>query len=138
MNSLPWMMIGLCTVGSFAFASIWHGPLFGKMWGRIHGMSENCSDAERQKMMVGIWKIMLAEFIATLLIIISLACLIRAIPSMSGVHVAFMVWVGFILPMTVSNVVWGNDPKKWMCAKIAISTVGRLISLLAVGYLLSM
>lgn len=77
------MMIIISTIGSFAFASIWHGPLFGKIWMKIHHGEKKFSDAEMKKLMEGMWKIMLAELIATLLIIISLAYLIEVIPSMS-------------------------------------------------------
>ena len=44
--------------------------------------------------------------IVTFLMITSLACIIRAIPQYSGVQNAFMLWVGFVVPMTVSNIIW--------------------------------
>ena len=48
-----------------------------------------------------------------------------------------MVWVGFVLPMTASNVIRGNDDRKQMCTKIALAAGYRLISLVAIGYILS-
>jgi hypothetical protein len=52
------------------------------------------------------WKIMLAEFVATFFMIMTLSFLIKIIPSMSGMHLAFLVWIGFILPTMTSTVIW--------------------------------
>lgn len=137
MQELNWMAIAIMTVASFALGALWHGPIFGKLWMRIHHGDQNMTDAEMKKAMEGMWKIMLAELIATLLMIIGLACTIRAIPTFPPMQTAFMVWLGFVLPTMTSTVLWGNDAKKWMGTKIAISSTCRLISLLATAYVLS-
>lgn len=137
MDSLNWLAIGIMTVASFALGALWHGPLFGKLWMRIHHGDQKMTDAEMQKTMEGMWKIMLAEFVATLLMVIGLACVIRAIPAYSPMQTAFMIWLAFVLPTMISTVLWGNDAKKWMGTKIAISSICRLISLLATAYVLS-
>lgn len=136
MQELNWMAIAIMTVASFALSALWHGPLFGKIWMRIHHGDQNMTDAEMRKSMEGMWKIMLAEFIATLLMIIGLACTIRAIPTFPPMQTAFMVWLAFVLPTMTSTVLWGNDAKKWMGTKIAISSICRLISFLATAYVL--
>lgn len=51
---------------------------------------------------------------------------------------AFMIWLAFILPTMTSTVIWGADAKKYMATKIAIASIGRLIGLLATGYVLAM
>ncbi len=136
MQGLNWTLIIIMTVASFAFASIWHGPLFGKIWMRIHHGDKKFSDAEMKKMMEGMWKIMVAEFVATLLMVIGLACIIRAVPSMNPLQTAFMIWLSFVLPSNLSAILWGNDPKNIMCTKVAISSICRLLSLLATAYFL--
>lgn len=80
---------------------------------------------------------MVAEFIATFFIVMTLSFLIKIIPSISGILLALLVWIGFILPTMTSTVIWGSDEKKWMCLKIAVSSIGRLIGLIATGYVLS-
>lgn len=136
--TLPWMTILLITVGSFIFSSIWHGPIFGKLWQRIHHDSKKFTDEEMKKLMKDMWKLLIPEFIVTFVIVMTLAFLIKMLPSFSGMHVAFLVWFGFLLPANLSSVLWGNDSKKWMFTKVAISSVGRLITLLAAGYILAM
>lgn len=135
--TLPWMMIVIMTVAGFALGAVWHGPLFGKLWMRIHHGKDSFNAKEMEEATKGMWKLMVTEFVATLLMVISIACLVRAIPSMPGWQIALMVWVGFVLPTMTSTVIWGADVKKYMLTKIAVSSICRLIGLLATGYVLS-
>jgi hypothetical protein len=105
---------------------------------RIHHGDRKFTDAENKEMMKGMWKLLVTEFVATALMIVGLACVIRAIPEYSGVQNAFMVWLAFVMPAGMSVVLWGNDAKKWMCTKIALMASNRLIALLVAGYILSM
>lgn len=84
------------------------------------------------------WKLMLTEFIMSLLMIIGLACVIMVMPEYSGIRTAFMVWLAFVLPTLTSSVIWGGDKREWMCKKIAVTGSYRLIALLIAGYILDM
>lgn len=124
------------TVVNFMFGHLWFGPFFGKIWKRIHNV--DCDNKKQMKeMMKGIWKIMVSELVSTFLIMTGLACVINAIPEYTGVQNAFMIWLAFVLPITVSNVIWGNDKKSDMVTKVAITAGYRLIPLLVAGYVLS-
>lgn len=134
---LNWIAILVITFAAFAGGALWHGPLFGKIWMKIHHGDKVFSKEEMVELSKGMWKLLLTEFVATLLMIISLACLVKAIPQYSGVQVGFMTWLGFVLPMTVSNIIWGGDKREWWCKKILISVSYRLLVFLAAGYILS-
>lgn len=138
MQGLNWTMIIISTLVSFGIGAVWHGPIFGKLWMKIHHGEKKFTDAEMKESMKGMWKLLVTEFIASLLIIIGLACVIRAIPEYSGLQTAFMVWLSFIVTTMTSTVIWGGDAKKWMCTKVAVSGSARLLSLLIAGYLLTM
>ena len=43
-------------------------------------------------LMKGMWKLMIPEFVATFMIMNTLAYLIKIFPNVSGMQVAFMVW----------------------------------------------
>lgn len=137
MATLPWMTIVIMTVAYFALGAVWHGPIFGKLWMRIHHGKDSFNTKEMQESMKGMWKLMVTEFVATLLMVIGLACVVREIPEYSPMQTAFMVWLAFVLPTMTSTVIWGADTKKYMCTKIAVSSVCRLIGLLATGYVLT-
>lgn len=135
--SLNWLAIGICTLLMFMGGAFWHGPIFGKIWMKIHHGDKTFSDEENKKIMEWMWKLMLTEFVMSLLMIIGLACVIRAIPEYSWIQTAFMIWLAFILPTLASSVIWWGDKREWMCAKIAITSSYRLLALLLTGYLLS-
>ncbi len=136
--SLPWMNIGIMTIVCFALGALWHGPLFGKIWMKIHHGDKKFSDDEMKKAMEWMWKIMLTEFASTLMMITTLAFLTIILPQFSGVHIAFLVWIWFILPTMTSTIIWWNDEKKWMAIKIAISSLCRLVGLLLAGYIFTL
>lgn len=132
------MAIAIITLISFFFGAAWHGKFFfGRLWMRIHHGKDDFTEAEMKKAMEGMWKNMLAEFISTLFMIMTLDFLTKIISGYSPLHIAFMVWLGFVLPTMTSTVVWGGDKREWMVTKILISASFRLISLLLAGYILS-
>lgn len=137
MDSLNWIAISICTLIMFMGGAFWHGPIFGKLWMKIHHGDKKFTDAENKKLMEGMWKLMLAEFVVSFLMIVGLACIIRAIPEYSGVRNAFMIWIAFVLPTLMSSVLWGGDKREWMGMKVLITGSYRLIALLLAGYILT-
>lgn len=72
---LNWLAISVITFAAFAGGAVWHGPLFGNLWAKIHGM--DCMDEKvKQEMMKGMWKLLVTEFVVTFLMITSIACLV--------------------------------------------------------------
>ena len=137
MDSLNWIAIVGMTLLGFILGPIWYGPLlFGNIWMRIHGHDKK-SLAEQKKGMEGMWKLMVSEVISTFLMMVGLACIIRAIPEYSGVQNTLMVWLAFVLPMSVSNIIWGGDKKSDMPIKITIIVAYRLVLLLVAWYVLA-
>ena len=138
---LNWVAIIVITLVSFFFGAAWHGKyFFGDIWLRMHyGKTEftEFTDAEMKKAMEGMNIIMFAEFIATFLMVMTLAFLMKVLPGFSPWHVVFLVWIGFVLPTITSTVIWGADAKRWMMPKILISGSFRLMALLFAGYILS-
>lgn len=94
MDSLNWVAIFGVTLMGFILGPLWYGPLlFGNVWMRIHGHDKK-SPAEQKKEMEGMWKLMVSEFIATLLIMTGLAWIIKAtaMNTEGALHVALWVW----------------------------------------------
>lgn len=73
---------------------------------QIHHGSKAFTKEEMSAAMKGMWKLMLTELISRALIIVGLACLIGYITTYPWYQTAFMVWIGFLAPLTVSNVIW--------------------------------
>jgi hypothetical protein len=97
-------------VASMVVGSIWYGPMFGKMFMAAMGMdkwSPEKQDAEKKKMT----KLYLGQFLASLVMFYVLAWLMGALGAkspMSGVTVAFWVWLGFVVPVKFGDALWGG------------------------------
>lgn len=61
MLELNWMIIIIMTIACFALGAVWHGPLFGKIWMRIHHGKDSFNEAEMKQSMEGMWKLMVTE-----------------------------------------------------------------------------
>ena len=135
--SLNWLAIGVCTLIMFMGGAFWHGPIFGKLWMKIHHGDKQFTPEENAILMKWMWKLMLTEAVASFLMIVGLACIIQAIPEYSGMRNALMIWVAFVLPTLTSSVLWGGDKREYMFAKVAVTGSYRLLILLLAGYILS-
>lgn len=70
MVGLNWTVISIMTILCFGLGAIWHGPIFGKLWMRIHHGKDSFNAKEMEEATKGMWKLMVTEFIATLLMVI--------------------------------------------------------------------
>jgi len=120
----------VATIVSFGIGALWYSPvLFGKEWMALSKINE--SDVEASKMK-GMWKSYIIHIIATFISF----CVLGFIASATGVQTAsdgaffaFLAWLGFIIPMNISRLLWQRDPMKL----VLIDTVNVLIGLLIGG-----
>lgn len=134
---LNYIAILILSLVSFLGGAFWYGPLFGKLWMKIH-WEKPPTEQEQKEMMRGMWKMFLMEYIASVLMIFSLACLIGVLPGYSGMTIGFLAWLGFVVPMTISTIIWGGDKRKYWCQKILVSVSYRLVIFILAGYILSL
>jgi hypothetical protein len=110
-------------------------PLFGKVWGDIHGFNK-LSKAEQKAAQAKMMPLMVVQFIVTIFIAVVLAKLVVVLPDYSAYALAFMVWIGFVVPTQVSAVVFGGTEPQWIVKKTAIMAGGSLACLLAAAAIL--
>lgn len=123
---LNYTAIIVATIAQFIFGAIWYMPVFGEIWGRIHDFDK--VPAEKQKeMMKGMWKFLLMQFIFTLVTTIVFAILLTGFSSDWNIYkLAFLFWLGFILPTQVAAVIFGGTKPGWILTKIGISAGASL------------
>ncbi len=124
------LTILLATVAKFAAEAIWYTPLFGDLWGRIHGF-DKLSKKEQQAMMSKMPLIFAAQFAFTLMTSVALAVFSMMFPSSSLFLIAFWIWLGFTVPAQVSTVLFGGTESKWIVTKSAVLAGGSLVGILA-------
>lgn len=132
---LNYVAILLAAAVQFILGAVWYMPLFGQLWGKIHGI-DTVSKEERQKMMKGMGPLLGVQFVMTLVTTIVLAIFLAYQPTWNAYAMAGFFWIGFVVPTQVSAVLFGGTNPKWVVIKIAIMAGGSLLCLEAAATLL--
>ncbi|OGE73879.1 MAG: hypothetical protein A3I07_00060 [Candidatus Doudnabacteria bacterium RIFCSPLOWO2_02_FULL_42_9] len=127
-----------CGVASMIIGSIWYGPLFGKIWAKLSGW-DNLDTAKRDEMKKGMMKSYALAFIGALVMAYVLShhtvfagTYLKTEGISAGLQSGFWVWLGFVVPVTMSDVLWGA--KSWKLW--SINTFYFLVQLLVFGLIL--
>ncbi len=130
MYTINFWPILIAAISSFAVGALWYSPfLFGKDWLALMKISEkDIQDAQVKTM----WKSYLAHFAANILSVAVLAFIIaisQASDAADGALLGLVMWLGFVVPLGVSNLLWRKDPLKL----VLIDTFQTLASLIISG-----
>ncbi|MBP9817900.1 DUF1761 domain-containing protein [Candidatus Shapirobacteria bacterium] len=125
---LNYTAIVLASVLEFAFGAIWYGPLFGKIWGKIHGFDKLPKEVQ-EKMMKMMGPTYAIQFLVTVVTTIVLAIFMANQPAWNAYAMAGIFWLGFVVPAQVSAVMFGRDEKKWMVKKVILQAGASLACL---------
>ncbi len=118
------------TAAMYVLGWLWYSPvLFGKTWMKLAGAAPG-------DMKKGVPLCFVYGLLNTLLSVLGLAVaisLILPIPSAKeGVLTACVLWLGFAVPMNLSDVIWGKMPMKlfWIHAGhylVSFAAVGAIV-----------
>jgi hypothetical protein len=127
--------------GAFAsmiIGTLWYGPLFGKTWIRLSGFTKEQMGSAKKKGMANEY---VMAFISSLLMSYVLANTIvitnRYLPTsdvLGALAIALWAWLGFVFPVTLSNVLWGGKSiKLWALESsyylVTLSVISIIIAL---------
>jgi len=150
---MPWSLLGLitnpifmevnytlivvATVAQFILGALWYSPLlFGKWWMQVMEATQMTKE-ELKKMQKDMAPFYALQFFLTLFTTISFANLVPYISAFSIYHIAFWIWVGFIVPIQVGAVVWGNTKKKFWAKQIFVMASFQLVSIMLMSWILT-
>jgi len=131
---INYIAVLVATVVQFIIGGIWYMPLFGNIWGRMHGFEEHAPEVQAE-MRRGMWKLLIVQFIVTLVTSFVFVLILNGVPydwNRYGL-IGFM-WLGFVVPTQVSAVLFGGTPPQWIVKKIAIMAFGSLACLEALAF----
>lgn len=125
------------TAVMFVVGALWYMLPFGKIWGKIHGF-DKLSKKQQKEMQakMGPWYGM--QLVVTLASAWVLAVLIGLLPDKSPYVVAALAWLGFVMPTTAANMIFGGSPEGYVWHKIAITCGESLLHLLAAAWVISL
>jgi len=132
-----YFVILLVTILLMVLAMIWFGPLFGNAWMKIHGW-EHMSKQELKEKDRNVWKLLVLEAIGTFFMVCILAFFIIQSPEYYEIAIALFIWIWFMLPATISHVIWGADKKQYQFQKIMILSGFSFIWLMIAAFIFSL
>ena len=104
-------------VAAIVLGTLWYGPLFGKMWMRIVGISIGEITPAAKRSMVRSYTILaLATFVMSFVLAHALffaSALTEAEGVLAAATTAIWIWLGFVVPVTLGPVLWENRPWKY-------------------------
>ncbi len=108
-TDINYLLVLLSAIVAMIVGAIWYSPLlFGNEWAKFSGFSLEESDKTRQK---GSEKLYIFHFLATLLMSYILAQLVGFMHATSfsdGAKIGFWLWLGIVVPVLLSSVLWGR------------------------------
>lgn len=125
------------TAASMALGFAWYGPLFGKQWMALTGMTPDKIAAAKGKGMGKMYALAMLGSLVMSYVLAHALVFASAYLNVSGVaaglQVGFWNWLGFIAPVTLGSVLW--EGKSWKLWKL--NSGYYLLSLLAMGVILA-
>ncbi len=136
--SINYLAILVAAIAAMVVGFLWYSPmLFGKVWARLKGYTEESFKAEQKKM----GKLYGLSFLATLL----MAYMLSHVMALSnafygygmlqdGLTSAFFMWLGFVMPIQFTSQMFGE--KKWIL--FFIDTGYQLVSLVIMAVVIKL
>lgn len=137
LESINYGAVAAATVTMFVVGALWYTPLFGNLWGKIHGfdkLSKKVQDELRAQMM----PLLVAQFLVTILSALGLVYFAQLLPELNIYVLGFWVWLGFLVPTHVSDTLFGGTEGKWLRTKILVQVGGALACTMAACLVISL
>jgi len=125
---LNYLAVLVATAVQFALGFVWYGPIFGNLWGKMHGF-DKLSKETQQKMMKAMGPWYALQALVTLVTAFVLTLFITYLPTWNAYAMAGFFWIGFVVPTQVSAVIFGGTEGKWIFPKIAVQAGASLLCL---------
>jgi len=133
---LSYVAIAVAAVAQFIVGAIWYMPLFGSLWRDIHGFGK-LSKAQQDQAQKEMMPMLGVQFIGTIFTTVVLARAMQLLPNYSAYSLAFGAWLGFIVPIQVSAIMFGGTEAKWIVKKALVMAGGALACLLVAAAILT-
>ena len=127
----------IAAAASMVLGFLWYGPIFGKQWLRLTGMTEaQVNEAKGKDMtlsyvLMAVGSLLMAYVLSHALVFATSYFLTSGISA--GLTVGFWNWLGFIAPVTLGAVLWeGKSWHLWL-----LNNGYYLLTLLVMGAILA-
>lgn len=117
---LNYLAIGVATVLQFIFGAVWYMPVFGNLWGKIHGFDHQSPETQAE-MKKGMAPLLVTQIVITFVTTVVFAILASGLPSSWNLFgLAGFFWLGFIVPTQIAAVIFGGTTPGYVIKKILV------------------
>jgi hypothetical protein len=135
---INYKLILFASVLNFILGGLWYSPImFGKWWAQIMEMSHHTKE-EMQKMQKEMMPFYILQFFLALIFTWELAHALASAVEVNHYFLAFITWFGFVMPIQVGSVVWGNTKKKFWPKQLFVMLSYQLVSIIISTWVLTM
>lgn len=120
-----WAVLG-AAAASFVVGFLWYGPVFGKVWMKLSGMSTEKMKSAKLSPAVS----MALGFVSSLVTAYVLAHFVQlaGVFDLGGVwQLSFWIWLGFFAAVMAGSVLWEGKPVKLYLLNIAYYLVNLFV-----------
>lgn len=133
-SMINWVAVVIAAVASMVIGFVWYGPLFGKPWIKLMGMSK--SDIKRAKSagMSLQYGVSLIGSLAMAFVLSYFLLFMGTNSLVTAAMVGFWAWLGFVAPIQMTEVLFGGKS----LPLFLINTGYQLVNLVAMGAIIGL
>ena len=131
--SINYLAVLAAAVVSIILGFLWYGPLFGKQWMQLMGITNKQMKEGSKKGMAKTYTIMIVSTLLTSYILAHFVDYMQASSMIDGIMLGFWIWLGFIATVQIGSVLWEQKPVKLYF----INTLHTLVNLAVMGAILA-
>lgn len=110
--SVNYLAVLVAGIASMVLGYLWYGPLFGKQWMALSGMTDQNMEEAKAK---GMGKLYFVAFIGSLVMAYVLAHFVQVwnpVGAAGAFTLAFWTWLGFVATVMLGSVLWEGKSVK--------------------------
>ncbi len=135
---INYVAVLVAAIAQFIFGAIWYMPIFGNLWGKIHGF-DTLSPETQKEMQSKMWPWLIVQFVITVLTTFVFALLFNGMSSNWHAYgFGGFAWLGFILPTQIAAVIFGGTKPEWFFKKIMIMSIAALINMMLIAFIFNL
>lgn len=135
MGNVNLLAVLVATLAMFAVGAFWYMVPFGKIWGKIHDF-DKLSEKKQKEMQASMGPWYGVQLVVTVISAYVLALFIATLPNVSPYWLAFLLWLGFVVPTEASAMIFGGSKPEYVWHKIAISVGESFFHLMVAAFII--
>lgn len=130
-----WIAVFVAAASAMVIGFIWYGPLFGKTWMKLVGLSKSDIDKDAKNMPLNYGAMFVAALVTSYVLdfTIGMGESLMARSAVSGMTAAFWVWLGFIAAVRLTDVIFNKKPWKLYFIEVGYYLVFLLVAGIILG-----